>query len=1015
MQIRDTDLAALWRKLAPYAAGMIAGSGGAQPASGGGAEVVRHALSDTQWHSGQLAQSQAPWAVTQSQFSAHAADPDAHHARLHSIISSSDHSATGSQYSVVGLTATNTLGILSSTADGAANHNTLLRSGANGDLQVDRLVGVEWVRSPLIDSNAGQLMELRPGSHLALNPVSKIVRTLADVAVQSDNYASQTTGWRIGYDGAADFRYLFTDELHAKVFIADLEQALAGGQIISKSVAVVAASPTGASFVIPAAGAAAFLYVEDLPSAPNMACFQSGDIVRLRIFSRAGGGLNIADCWGIVTSYVDMGGADEGKQRWTFTRSAAPNAGAATAGNTIEPGAIALDYGTSGNGFYEVNAIDGLYAANSPYAQIVSWSGHPATGQTVRGRFGNLRGIFNIANEYGLAAGGGFGVNDSYLRLSNVAAELHNLPINMYRSGTQTGYWSSDGSSFWIGPNSGDKRIDYSGDTLTVRGAVAIQPGSSGYANLGGIPTGLFDINADEAATLRVAKRAFAEFFETSAAVDQWQTLGNVPELSLATLAGTAGGKVLMVGNNDGNDQGWLVHKGLIPFDPTKVYKVSIRVRLQSGLMTGTLFAGVAGVAADGATFVDKAGANSASITQHMAAAANQTLTSTLTTYTGYIWGHSTDPLAAQGTGAISDPMKLHQNVAYLRPVVIANYSGATGRTYIDFVTIEILDAQYTVVGPGRVRLQDTPADAGLYLTPSYQGYWTGAEWKTYMDAAGNFRFAGSASNNYIQWTAAANKLAGVGGGVEQWYADATDGKLKAGAGAVELGVAGIRLAGTQDNIYRGPQAITFGPGTSGYGNIRAGWASGVALAGAPTFYSHLTVESNGRLWLAARTTNGDGIVDVEAPGGLFLYAGATVALNINGGGTVALDNSAVTARDADTAYQFGRALLGYVGISDYAALAHRDQATSGGAGWRQTSLGDVVHNVPTGRTMFWRVNNATVMQMTAGRFDSTVPLGLVTVSSTPAAVTNTLVVWFDGTNLKARVPGGTTRTINWT
>ena len=45
------------------------------------------------------------------------------------------------------------------------------------------------------------------------------------VAVQTNSYASQLTGWRATYAGEADFRYLFVDEMHAKSFIADLEQA----------------------------------------------------------------------------------------------------------------------------------------------------------------------------------------------------------------------------------------------------------------------------------------------------------------------------------------------------------------------------------------------------------------------------------------------------------------------------------------------------------------------------------------------------------------------------------------------------------------------------------------------------------------------------------------------------------------------------------------------------------------------------------------------------------------------
>jgi hypothetical protein len=103
------------------------------------------------------------------------------------------------------------------------------------------------------------------------------------------------------------------------------------------------------------------------------------------------------------------------------------------------------------------------------------------------------------------------------------------------------------------------------------------------------------------------------------------------------------------------------------------------------------------------------------------------------------------------------------------------------------------------------------PGTAGLYLGSDYMGYHTGsgtaAGWKTYMDSSGNMRLAGNASNNYIQWVAASNKLQGVGGGVEQWYADATDGKLYAGAGAVWLDTNGtnfnVQAAGATPSYLR--------------------------------------------------------------------------------------------------------------------------------------------------------------------------------------------------------------------
>ncbi len=321
--------------------------------------------------------------------------------------------------------------------------------------------------------------------------------------LQHPDYASQTSNWRISGAGAADFRYLFADEMHVKSFIADLEQALAGGQIISKSVAVLSRN-----FTAPAAGGTATLYVWDLPSAEDMAVFQSGDLVRLRSFSRASGSLTVADCWGVVTSYSNLTGKE---QSWTFTRSAAPNAGAMSAGATVQADSLALDYGTTGNGFHEINAIDGAYAVNSPYSQVVTWSGHPASGQTVRTRTGNLTGLAfpsGPANEYGFYAGNGRQVADQYVRISTWGSELHNLPLRLYAGGVATvaidpsypsiavgdnaanvTYDADTNAGFFVGkrPSTGEytfrlgdeaQYIKWDGATLTISGVIRIVDGS---------------------------------------------------------------------------------------------------------------------------------------------------------------------------------------------------------------------------------------------------------------------------------------------------------------------------------------------------------------------------------------------------------------------------------------------------------------------------------------------------------------------------------------------------------
>mgnify|MGYP000857655859 CR=1 FL=1 len=383
----------------------------------------------------------------------------------------------------------------------------LAKADALGDSTWHRIDLTDRLRAPLIDTATGQGLTIAPDEDLSLSPVSGVVKATSGVAIGSDHYVSQMTGWRAGYDGGADFRYLYADELHAKSFITDLEQALAGGQIIAKSVAVIAVD-----FAVPAAGSAGTLTVEDLPGASGQAVFQAGDMVRLRQFSRGSGSLTIADCWGVVTGYSDNG---DGTQDWTFTRSSGAAGG--TAAGTIAAKTLALDYGTTGNGFYEVNAIDGAWAENSPYAQVVTWATHPQSGQVVRSRWGNLKGIFNAANEYGLYAGDGVTDASKFLRISNEAIEGHNLPVKLYDGAsvtvaltpgtnpsialgnpiptgwlTQDGFWAgrhTDGSyRQYVGEVSGGalvRGMSWDGSAAWFKGTVFIEDGSEfGAGNL---------------------------------------------------------------------------------------------------------------------------------------------------------------------------------------------------------------------------------------------------------------------------------------------------------------------------------------------------------------------------------------------------------------------------------------------------------------------------------------------------------------------------------------------------
>jgi hypothetical protein len=225
---------------------------------------------------------------------------------------------------------------------------------------------------------------------LSTSSLATLNSAVISTNIGTSNYASRTKGWRITSDGAADFRSMYTDELRVQAFTADISQALAGSDYLTKSV-----SKLSANFVVPAIGSSSQIIVDDLEGTPATRCFFDGDYLRLRAINRASG-FSVANVWGTVvldTTY-GTGGFLNGTQAYTFTCTATTGAGL-----TVFKGSEVLDYGISGNGLIARTTLD---AEGSPYTQVATWVNDPsdAKNYTVHTRMGNLSGIANC-NGYG--------------------------------------------------------------------------------------------------------------------------------------------------------------------------------------------------------------------------------------------------------------------------------------------------------------------------------------------------------------------------------------------------------------------------------------------------------------------------------------------------------------------------------------------------------------------------------------------------------------------------------------
>ena len=237
-------------------------------------------------------------------------------------------------------------------------------------------------------------------------------------------FTTTPTGYQISQAGVGDFRTLYIDELVAKAFTADVAQALAGSDILTKSV-----GKLNESFVVPSVGASVSITVEDLEGLSGLQVFEAGDHVRARVVDSTSG-LTILDVYGTVSNYSTVAG---GTQTWDYTITYA-GASDTAVGRTVNKGNILLDYGTSGSYYIERTVLDrssGSDFSKVPYNRIVQWtntvSGSPRAGDpdtviTVITQNGNLA---NLTSTYSEVSGFGFFGDNTFLTGTFRAGDLN--------------------------------------------------------------------------------------------------------------------------------------------------------------------------------------------------------------------------------------------------------------------------------------------------------------------------------------------------------------------------------------------------------------------------------------------------------------------------------------------------------------------------------------------------------------------------------------------------------------
>jgi len=852
---RSKHLAVLASELEPYLVTRLARiNTGTQAAAAG---LSAHAI-DGPYHTGTLATSQAPWAVTTTTFSSHTANPDAHHARQHDIVSSSDHTITGAALSVVGATATDTLGLLTpSAAPGAAE--ALLKSTGAGLLTLPLFTATTSMTTPSllstgdlsitpsggdITANANLGVGVAPSVRLHINSSSsEIVRIESSSDTGSPYFSFYQNGTRRSYMQHSDTSdaVIIASE-YGKISL----QTGTGGTEVERlaidtagtvSIANLLTLPNGA------VGAPSLTFTSDT----DTGIYRSG-----------------ANAFGLVangTEIIGIGATGAGVNTAFDSTAALKVLASATDDITLflkqkasQTGRMLRVEDSTGQELIVLDSVGNLQSGNPGFTSgRTGWQitpGGNAEFNNIVAR-GELHASIFVMDEFHSSGGtlvvapAGKLENDATVNVTTGVESVFDI-----RTTSGTG----SGSQFTIRTTSGTG----SGSQFTLRTI-------ENYFEITDPPSGHATVFATGDA-VRVKSLAL------SVGIDVWDVWGSIQRIEDATdyyryyytlRSGGTDGLVIPAGAavidyrqaGDGTiiltaDQSYAPYIDISTSGATP-WTGDLTPHTRIGRLDGVGVPGVSGIEQYGivsGTDLSDASApyivnsnlqmfsynvdsewNNGNPTARITAGGSMKLGTDIdsTSTTGFDFNPTTGALTI-GSASYPGSVTVYGDITVTGGnAAKTDFSNITatldavpnGATYFRTTANQVTGAgrAYTAINSSNNLVTSVipttaaaPSGAGLYLASDYMGYYSGSAWKTYMDSSGNFKFLGSASNNYLQWVAASNKLQGVGGGTEQWYADATDGKLYAAAGSVGMDSTGIWLRMNASSSWATASAITF-------------------------------------------------------------------------------------------------------------------------------------------------------------------------------------------------------------
>lgn len=333
----------------------------------------------------------------------------------------------------------------------------------------------------MVNSGSANYVDLRSNNSSVLKIETSIVTLAASKTIRTATFDSSFPISGFQFNETAGNQYALTigvitaDELHVKTFVADEVRIDRGDEWWGKGYGVVETSFTTPALV---GDVGVEVWFENAPSVAG-AIFSNADWVFFRTLE-TDTGLTINNIWGQV--YSSSSGAVGGylleqtptnaknRQRWRFVLRSGPTSTPVTAGVT------GINFGASGQAIIRLSTID---SAGAPYIKFGRWSGaNPYTpanhsNEVIIGKLTAVSGPVGSIGIYSTIGGSEFEISDG-------GARFKNIPIEAYNGANQTLNISSNGTDFWIGVNSGDKRLTWNGTTLAITGTITANLGVIG-------------------------------------------------------------------------------------------------------------------------------------------------------------------------------------------------------------------------------------------------------------------------------------------------------------------------------------------------------------------------------------------------------------------------------------------------------------------------------------------------------------------------------------------------------